>query len=256
MSHAPWSFRSTTSHIPLQLSMRFLQTLTATVFLALARFSNGAETNLLSNGTFEDWSGGVPISWATNAAENIFQATGLGSGSSPVVQNNSDLRQATPSSPESFTLSFTFAVNQSPAVRAFSQSLIFSMYQTTPLGDSANAWISVRLQTNNASNQPFSLSVLNGDSWESLTEAVFVPSVLNDDNKSYASVSQYQMSLTFNDTDNTYSISYGPVGGKTTTLKPLAYFRNPTEHSGLKGLQFYSNDNGFALANVQVSAAP
>lgn len=42
-------------------------------------------------------------------------------------------------------------------------------------------------------------------------------------------------------------IAYTPLGGKTTTLKSVGHFRNDTIHTGLKGLQFYSNNSGFAL---------
>jgi len=87
----------------------------ASLLVVTSVLSSSAQT-LVSNGNFETWSGGspsLPSNWTTNNSANVFQATGLaGSTYSAVVKNATDLRQATSASPQSFNLSFDFAVNQ------------------------------------------------------------------------------------------------------------------------------------------------
>lgn len=212
-----------------------------------------AEGNLLLNGAFESWENGAPVDWSTNNAANIAQVQGLGSGSAALVTETADLRQAVSGSPKSYTVKFLFTVNQSPDVPAFSQSLILNIYQTSSLMASAEAWISIRVQTNKASAMPFSIAALDGTEWRSLTEAVITPSVLNDDRGAFATASVYEMAVSYAASSNTYSISYGPAGGKMKEISSLGYFRNPTDKNGLAGLQFYSNDNGFALDDVVVT---
>lgn len=230
----------------------------ASLLVVTSVLSSSAQT-LVSNGNFETWSGSplLPSNWTTNNSANIFRATGLnGSTYSAVAKNASDLRQLTSASPQSFNLSFDFAVNQSPSVTGFSQSMVIHIYQTTSLTDSANAWISLRFQFDNASNQNAYLSAFSaGTGWVALTGKVFAPSVLNANSNGFTTLNQYHLSLDFSSVSNTYSITYGAVGGSTTTLSSLSNFRNATSGAGLKGLQFYANDNGYALDNV-VAAVP
>ena len=240
----------------MQLPRLFITTIAAII----TALSCAAQTNLITNGTFESWDRGMPSDWKFGADASktsiVKQVEGLGSGSSVLVQNKAHITQATSLSPKSFMLSFNFTLNQDPLVSEFSQSFIINLYQTPALMDSGKAWISLRFQSNNVSTAPFSLWALNDSSgWQSLTGAVFEPSILKEDNVSLAEAKQYQLVLAFNSTSNTYVISYTPQGGKTTTLKPVAHFRNATTHAGLKGLQFYSNNSGFALDNVTVNAA-
>ncbi|CAM3100897.1 hypothetical protein [Rariglobus hedericola] len=235
--------------------MKLQQLLLATAAMIGGALSCTAQTNLISNGTFETWSSGVPTNWNTNISSNLYQNTGLGSGTSAVAQGTADLRQLTSAAAKDFNLSFDFTVNQG-APSAFSQSFIINLYQTTDLVSSGTAWISLRIQTNNASNQPFSLSANTGSGWQSLTGAIFTASVLNSGNTTFSSVSKYQLNIAFDDASNTYSIGYGAAGGSLTTLSSLAYFRNATTHDGLKGLQLYSNDGGFAVDNVVATAIP
>ncbi len=144
-------------------------------------------------------------------------------------------------------------MNQSPDVPAFSQSLILNIYQSSSLVASAEAWICLRVQTNKASAMPFGIAALDGTEWRNLTEAVITPSVLSGDRTAFASVSVYEMAVSYSASSNTYSISYGPAGGKMKEIPSLSYFRNPSDKNGLTGLQFYSNDNGFALDDVIVT---
>ena len=235
--------------------MKIQQLFLATAATLIGALSCAAQTNLISNGTFETWSSGVPSNWSTNNSSNLYQNTGLGSGISAVAQSTGDLRQLTSVAAKDFSLSFNFTVNKG-VPSAFSQSFIISLYQTTTITTAATAWISLRFETANSSTQPFSLSANTGSGWQSLTSAIFTPSALNAGNATFSSVSQYQLNITYNDASNTYSIGYGAAGGSLTTLSSLAYFRNATTHDGLQGLQFYSNDGGFALDNVVVSAIP
>ncbi len=212
-----------------------------------------AEDNLLLNGAFESWESGTPVDWSTNNAAKVTQVKGLGSGSAALVTETADLRQAVSGSPKSYTIKFLFTVNQSPDVPTFSQSLILNIYQTSSLMASAEAWISIRVQTNKASAMPFSIAALDGAEWQNVTEPVLTPSVLSDDRSTFASASVYEMAVSYSASSNTYSISYGPAGGKMKEIPSLGYFRNPTDKNGLIGLQFYSNDNGFALDDVVVT---
>ena len=232
----------------------------ASLLVVTSVLSSSAQT-LVSNGNFETWSGGspsLPSNWTTNNSANVFQATGLaGSTYSAVVKNATDLRQATSASPQSFNLSFDFAVNQTSTNTGFSQSMVIHIYQTTDLTASGNAWISLRFQFDNASNQSAYLSAFSaGTGWVALTGKVFAPSVLNANNNGFTTLNQYHLSLDYSSGSNTYSITYGAVGGSTTTLSSLGYFRNAATGAGLKGLQFYANDNGYALDNVVASAVP
>lgn len=220
---------------------------------ALAVTACFAEDNLLLNGAFESWENGVPVDWSTNNVAGITQVQGLGSGNAALVMANSDLRQLVSGSSKNFTIKFLFTVNQSPDVSAFSQSLVLSIYQTSSLMASGEAWISIRVQTNKASVMPFSIAAFDGSEWRNLTEAVIAPSILSDDQSSFASASVYEMAVSYSASSNTYSISYGPVGGKMKEISSLSFFRNPTTKGGLVGLQFYSNDNGFALDDVVVT---
>lgn len=220
---------------------------------ALAVTACFAEDNLLLNGAFESWESGVPVDWSTNNVAGITQVQGLGSGNAALVMANSDLRQLVSGSSKNFTIKFLFTVNQSPDVSAFSQSLVLSIYQTSSLMASGEAWISIRVQTNKASEMPFSIAAFDGSEWRTLTEAVITPSILSDDQRSLASASVYEMAVSYSASSNTYSISYGPMGGKMKEISSLSFFRNPTTKDGLVGLQFYSNDNGFALDDVVVT---
>ncbi len=113
-------------------------------------------------------------------------------------------------------------------------------------------------QFDNASNQSAYLSAFDSTQakWVALTGKVFAPSVLNASNNGFTTLNQYHMSLNFLSGSNTYSITYGAIGGSTTTLNSLAYFRNATTGAGLKGAQFYANDNGYALDNVVAVPEP
>lgn len=235
--------------------MKIHQLLIAAATTLIAGLSCAAQSNLISNGTFETWSGGIPTSWSTNNSANLYQNTGLGSGTSAVVQNATDLRQLTSAAAKDFSVSFNFTINKSDT-GAFSQSLVIALYQTTDLINSGGAWIHLRLQSFNTSTQSYSLAINDGTAWQTVTSTVFTPSVLDSGNATYSSVNQYQLTLTFNDASNTYSIGYGTVGGSVTTLSNLSYFRNATTHDGLKGLQFYANQNGYGLDNVVVTAIP
>ncbi len=232
----------------------------ASLLVVTSVLSSSAQT-LVSNGNFETWSGGspnLPANWTTNNSANIFQATGLnGSTYSAVAKNTGDLRQFTSASPQSFNLSFDFAVNQTSTNPGFSQSMVITIYDKTTLTDSASARIALRFQFDSASSQSAYLSAFSaGTGWVALTGKVFAPSVLNANNNGFTTLNQYHLSLDYSNGSNTYSITYGAVGGSTTTLSSLGYFRNAASGAGLKGLQFYSNDNGFALDNVVVSAVP
>lgn len=233
----------------MQLTRLFI----ATVATVITGLGCAAQTNLITNGTFESWSGSVPTGWSTNTSANLYRNTGLGSGTSAVAQNKADLRQVIAAAPKDFSVSLNFAINQSDT-NSFSQPLFVGLYQTSNPIDATKLWIHLRLSTFNASTQSYSLAVFDGSEWQTLTDPIFTPSVLNSGNATFSSVSQYQLKITYNDASNTYSISYGTAGGPVTTLSALSYFRNPTTHDGLKGLQFYSNDNGFALDNVTVKA--
>lgn len=219
-----------------------------------------AEENLIQNGDFASWSDGAPAAWNVGTSEggSVTEAT-TASGKGVLVQNLAQVSQRISPAAKSFTVSFLFTVNQAPDFSEFSQSLSLHLYQTnspSEFGNAANAWVSLRFQSFNVSKLAFGLAVRSADDWENLTESVFLPSVLNDENTALTDAHQYRLILTYNDEKNTYSIAYGPVGGKMTTLENLAVFRNPTDHSGLTGIQFYSNHNGFVLNDVKVTEAP
>ena len=46
------------------------------------------------------------------------------------------------------------------------------------------------------------------------------------------------------------------LGGRMTTIPGISFSRNPTDHAGRMGLQFYSNDSGFAILDVSVAEKP
>lgn len=212
-----------------------------------------AENNLILNGSFDSWDQNLPTDWMTNDPTNLGKFASGSEGNAVLVMANADLRQMVAGTPKSFTIKFKFTVNQSPDNGGFSQSLVLSIYQTSELMASGDAWISIRLQSNKASAFPFSLAAFDGNDWQSLTDATFTPSVLADDNKAFTSASVYEMAISYDAGSDKYSIEYGPEGGKTKEIKSLSYYRHPSKKDGLIGLQFYSNDNGFTLDDVTVT---
>lgn len=218
------------------------------------------EQSLIQNGDFKSWNDGIPESWSVGTYEGgSVTEIATPSGTAALVQNLAQISQKVTPVAKSFTVSFIFTVNQSPDFAEFSQSFSLHLYQnqnSTTFGNAANAWLSLRLQSYNVGKLAFGLSVRNQDEWEKLTETVFLPSVLNEENNALKEAHQYRFTLSYNDSKNTYSIAFGPVGGEMTTLEDLAVFRNATDHSGLTGIQFYSNHNGFALSDVRVTESP
>lgn len=240
--------------------MKFRATLAAFSLLLAAQGIVSAEENLIQNGDFKSWSDGVPAAWTVGTSEggSVTEIT-TAAGKGALVQNLAQIIQKISSGGKSFTVSFIFTVNQSPDSSEFSQSLSLHLYQTknpAEFANAANAWLSLRLQSFNVGKLAFGLSVRNPDEWEKLTESVFLPSVLSDDNTALKEAHQYRLTLSYNEAKNTYSIAFGPVGGKTTTLEDLAVFRNPAGESGLTGIQFYSNHAGFVLNDVKVTETP
>lgn len=226
------------------------------LFLATQGIAS-AEESLIQNGDFKSWNDGIPAAWNVGTYEGgSVTEIATASGTAVLVQNLAQISQKITPAVKSFTVSFIFTVNQSPDFSEFSQSFSLHLYQTenpTAFGNASNAWLSLRLQSYNVSRLAFGLSVRNQDDWEKLTESVFVPSVLNEENNALKEAHQYRLALSYNDAKNTYSIAFGPVGGKTTTLKDIAVFRNATDQTGLTGIQFYSNHNGFVLNDVRVT---
>lgn len=240
--------------------MKLRVTLAAISLFLAAQGIASEEGNLIQNGDFKSWNGGIPEAWSVGTYEGgSVTEIATASGTAALVQNLAQVSQKITPSVRSFTISFIFTVNQSPDFSEFSQSFSLHLYQTnnpTAFGDASNAWLSLRLQSYNVGKLAFGLSVRNQDDWENLTESVFVPSVLNEENNALKEAHHYRFTLSYNEAKNTYSIAFGPVGGKMTTLEDLAVFRNATDHTGLTGIQFYSNHNGFALSDVQVTESP
>lgn len=240
--------------------MKFRATLLALPLFLAAQGIVLAEENLIQNGDFVSWTDGAPAAWNVGTSEGgSVTEIATASGKAALVQNLAQISQKISPAAKSFTVSFLFTVNQSPDFSEFSQSLSLHLYQTknpSEFGNASHAWLSLRLQSFNVGKLAFGLSVRNQDDWEKLTESVFAPSILNDENTALTEAHQYRLTLSYNDAKNTYSITFGPVGGKMTTLEDLAVFRNATDNGGLTGIQFYSNHNGFALNDVRVTESP
>lgn len=215
------------------------------------------------NGDFSDWSGTLPAGWTGDRPADVLKKADIGgdAGSSTVfLRNQGNLRQdfATPIA-QDFTLSFEFTINTQAAS---DQNLVLSVYQANQAVNPAAQWIYLRFYGANSTGTGNSfLNIYNGSSWVTPSGATAVAGSAYDYATSTftSGPSVYSFVLDYSASTNTYSVSYGLLGGTTTTTHAgLAIFRNPTneEFEGLNTVRFYSYNNGFSLDNVSLAAVP
>ena len=230
--------------------------------------SSAFGASLISNGNFESWgtvSGtpptGIPTSWSMTGLSvvNPIRGEGLVDGStySAIMQNGqgaSTMYQIFSESQSNFTASFVVAAATTPNNNGRSFNTLFNTANGT-------TYINLRLASVTA-NANLTLQAYNGSSWVSLSAvAAFLPSVFNSDQTGFDTLNAYNFSVAVDLASVTpsYSITYGLVGGGTTTLSGLtAFVTTPTSGSVIERLDFTSGNSAgkFAVDNVAVIPEP
>ena len=218
-----------------------------------------AAQNALANGDFSQWTSGVPNGWTTGYAAGISQGPDLGSsGGSAVIRDTASLTQTFAPLATNFQLRFTFTVNLTPTNTAWCQPLIVNLYQANQATNSSSPWLTFRMTAANASTGPFLASAFtNNSSAVNLSGTALSGSTYNFLSNTFTSGPvKYDFVLNYFASNNTYTVSYGPVGGTLFSTGTLALFRNPTNpmFEGVRSVQFYSYLNGAALDDIRLSA--
>ncbi len=217
-----------------------------------------ATPNLIANGTFSQWTAGKPDAWSAGNTAGLSQGPDLGSaGASALIRETASLSQSFTPVTANFQLRFTFTVNLTLGSNSWNQPLILDLFQANQAVNPGSPWLTVRLTASNVSTGPFALTAFTNNSGG---VTVSGPSVTGSayDFQAGAFTSgpvKYEFALNYFPDSNTYSISYGPVGGTLFNTGTLAHFRNPTNpaFSGFSSVQFYSYVNGAALDDVRLS---
>lgn len=236
----------------------------AVMFAATSAFG----ASLISNGSFESWgtvSGtpptGVPTSWSMTAASvvNPIRGEGLVDGStySAIMQSgmgSSSMFQIFSEPQSDFSISFVVAA----ATTSNNNGRSFQTLFNTATG---TTYINLRLASVVA-NANLTLQAFNGSSWVSLSAVeAFLPSVFNSAQTGFDTLNAYNFSVDVDLASVTpsYSITYGLVGGETTTLSGLtAFATTPTLGAVIERLDFTSGSSAgkFAVDNVAVIPEP
>lgn len=219
----------------------------------------------LFNGNLEDWKSisgtpptGQPTYWAVWDSRPI-KVPGLGAGSMAsafvTASTASILVQDLISPTSKATIGFQLAATDpgSPSSRSFHLIL----YST----NSSNAYMSlVVLRTVQGSKAgKLSLQAFNG-SWQTIAADAFDASVYVASSNSFTTLKIYNMSIAFDFSTDSYSVSYGLLDSTMTTLKNVNMFQNapgPTNGEQLTRLYFsgaYST-SGYAIDNVTVTSS-
>lgn len=217
-----------------------------------------APLNLLANGDFSQWSSGQPSGWTCGNAANVSQGPDLGdAGGSAVLRDKASLSQSFTPVATNFQLRFTFTVNLTPGSNTWNQPLIVNLFQANQATNASSPWLTFRFTAPDVATGPFTANVYtNNSSAASLSSATVSGSTYDFGAGAFTGGPfTYAFILNYAAASDSYSVSYGPVGGTLFSTGALRFFRNPTNPSfgGLQNIQFYSYVNGAALDDMRLS---
>jgi len=215
--------------------------------------------NRITNGDLSLWISGKPDSWTGGTAGLSRGPDLVSTGGSAVLCNNASLQQTFAPMSSDFQLRFTFTINLTPGNTAWNQPLVFNVYQANQAVNPTKPWMTFQFSAQNVSTGPFTIAAFTSDTGASvvLPGAAITGSSYDFTAGAFTGEPvKYEFVLNYFAVTNTYSVSYGPVGGQLVSSGRVSYFRNPTNATfgGVNSTMFYSYVNGFALDDVRLSA--
>jgi autotransporter-associated beta strand protein len=217
-----------------------------------------APQNLLANGDFAQWASGLPTGWTCGNAAMISQGPDLGaSGGSAVLRDKASLSQSFAPVATNFQLRFTFTVNLTPGSNTWNQPLIVNLFQSNQATNAASPWLTFRFTAPDVATGPFTAYAYTNNS----SAAQLASTPVNGSTYDFGAGAftggpfAYEFVLNYSAASDSYSLSYGPVGGTLFCTGALRLFRNPTNpvFTGLQSVQFYAYVNGAALDGARLS---
>lgn len=228
----------------------------------------------IGNAGMENWTGltGTPPSgdltwWGNFSGSKATQVNGLAAGSnySALLRNNSDLvssvNQGVTLGRGNFTFAYSFAlIEPSSTDASFLQLGSVQLRQNLANGSfAATSWIEFRMLT---FNNILRLDVRDGvgAAWVTVANNLSYTQY-NSTTGVLSNINAYTVSLDYNATANTYSISFGPSGGTMNqVLSNVSYFANPTSGGGISQTYLFGNGNAttalYPIAFDNFSLAP
>lgn len=229
--------------------------------------------NVIVNGGFDTWTNttgttvvsGTPTGWTYSGTIAPVEGPTIstGSGTSALITNGAPPSSSTgvltqnvsSANLKTFNISFDLAVARNSPAREFQMILTQGTNQT------------INLIINAGSTGKMTVQAHNGSGWQTIGTA----DMLNDSGvytpgtNSFASLNEYNISLSVDwaAATPTYSFTYTPSGGSSTTIGGLNYFFTAVTNSGvvnLSAVQFFGANSAtggyYAIDNVSLSAIP